>query len=92
MHLLPLNDASAAYHNLKLDEKSSYLTTFAYQFGMYRYAKLPFSTALAGNKFQHKIDEIFRELTNVFGIADDILIEGYDADHKYNDRILMWVM
>ena len=31
-----LTDASSGYHNLKLDEKSSYLTTFACQFGQYR--------------------------------------------------------
>ena len=29
--------ASSGYHNLKLDEKSSYLTTFTCQFGRYRY-------------------------------------------------------
>ena len=34
--------------------------------------------------FQHKIDEIFSDIPNVFGIADDILVIGYDkngADH-----------
>ena len=30
-------DSSSRYHNLKLDEKSSYLTTFACPFGRYRY-------------------------------------------------------
>ena len=34
---LSLIDASSGYHSLKLDEKSSYLTTFACQFGCYRY-------------------------------------------------------
>ena len=34
---LSIIDASSGYHNLKLDEKSSYLTTFACQFGRYRY-------------------------------------------------------
>ena len=27
--------------------------------------------------FQHKIDEIFSDIPNVFGIADDILVIGY---------------
>ena len=34
--------------------------------------------------FQHKIDEIFSDMPNVFGIMDDILVMGYDdngADH-----------
>ena len=36
--------------------------------------------------FQQKIDEIQREQTNVFGIADDILIIGYDADGRGLDK------
>ena len=30
--------------------------------------------------FQHKIDEIFNDMPNVLGIADDILVIGYDKD------------
>ena len=30
--------------------------------------------------FQRKIDEIFKDLPNVFDIADDILVLGYDTD------------
>ena len=71
-------DASLGYHNLKLDKQSSYITTFAYLFGRYRYKRLPFRAALAGDMFQHKIDEIFNDMLNVFGIADNILVIGYD--------------
>ena len=35
-------DATSGYHNLKLDEKSSYLTTFTCPFGRYRYKQLSF--------------------------------------------------
>ena len=42
-------DASSGYHSLKLNEKSSYLTTFPCQFGRYRYARLPFSSGAGGN-------------------------------------------
>ena len=52
---LSLIDASSGYHNLKLDAKSSYLTTFACQFGGYRYKRLPFGVAPAGDMFQRKI-------------------------------------
>ena len=34
---LSLIDMSSGYHNLKLDEKSSYLTIFTIQFGRHRY-------------------------------------------------------
>ena len=73
-------DASSGYHNLKLDKKSSYLTTFACQFGRYRYKHLPFGAVPADDMFQCKIDEIFNDMPNVFRIADDILVIGYNND------------
>ena len=39
----------------------------------------------AGDMFQKKIDELFNGMPNVFGIADDILIAGFDElgkDHN----------
>ena len=33
-----------------------------------------------------KTEEIFKELPNVFGIAEDILILGHDADGKEHDN------
>ena len=65
-------DASSGYHNPKSDEKSSYLTTFACPFGRYRYKLLPFGAVPAGDMFQCKIDEIFSDMPNVFGITNDI--------------------
>ena len=49
---LSLIDVSSGYHNLKLDQRSSYLTTFACQFGRYRCKRLLFGEALAGDMFQ----------------------------------------
>ena len=37
-----LIDVSSGCWNLKLDEQSSYLTTFSCPFGGYRYIRLPF--------------------------------------------------
>ena len=79
-------DASSGYHNLKLDTQSSYLTTFACPFGRYRYKHLPFGAVLAGDMFQPKIDEIFNDMPNVFGIADDFLVIGYDKDGPDHDK------
>ena len=73
-------DVSSGYHNLKLDEKSSYLTTFACPFGQYQYKCLPFREVPVGDMSQHKIDKIFSDMPNVFGILDDILVIGYDED------------
>ena len=85
---LSLTDVSSDYHNLKLDEKSSYLTTFACQFGRYRYKRLLFGADPAEDIFQRKMDEIVKDLPNVFGIADGILVVGYDVDGKDHDNTL----
>ena len=48
------------------------------------YKELPFRAVPVGNMFQCKIDKIFSDMPNVFGIMDDILVIGYDkngADH-----------
>ena len=38
--------------------------------------------------FQSKINEIFKGLPNIFGIAEYILIVGYDTTGKKPDRSL----
>ena len=38
--------------------------------------------------FQRNIDELFHRLTNVFGIANDILIEGFDNIGRYHDETM----
>ena len=85
-------DASSGYHNLKLDKKSLYLTIFACQFGRYRYKHLPFGAAPAGDMFQSKIDEIFNNMPNVFRIADDIMVIGYNNDGKDHDEAVYNVL
>ena len=79
-------DMSSIYHNLKLDKQSSYLTTFPCLFGRYWYKHLPFGAVPAGDMFQCKIDEIFNDMPNVFGIADDILVIGYNKNGADHDK------
>ena len=79
---MTITDVSSGYHNLKHDEKLSYLTKYACQFGRYKFKRLPFGVAPVGDMFQQRINEIFRDLLNVYGIAGDILIVGYDADSR----------
>ena len=89
---LSIIDANLGYHNLKLDKQSSYLTIFACPLGRYRYKHLPFRAALAGDMFQHKIDKIFNDMPNVFGIADDISVIGYDKDGADHDEAVYKVL
>ena len=61
---------------------------FACSFGRYRYKHLPFGVVPAGIMFQHKIDEIFNDMPNIFGIADDVLVIGYDEDGADHDEAI----
>ena len=85
-------DASSGYHNLQLDTKLSYLTTFACPFGRFQYKHLPFRAGPVGDMFQCKIDEIFSDIPNVFGMADDILVIGYDEDGVDHDAAVHKVL
>ena len=42
--------------------------------------------------FKTKIDELFNDIPNVFGIADDILIEGCDINGRDHDARLKQVL
>ena len=83
---LSLIDASSGYHNQMVNEKPSYLTTSVCQFGTYRYKRLMFGAAPAGDKFHRKIYKLFKDLPKVFRIADDILVVGYKADGRDHDE------
>ena len=87
-------DVSLGYHNLQLDTKSSYLTTFTCPFGRDQYMHLPFRAVPVDNMFQCKIDDIFSDMPNVFGIMDDVLVIVYNedgADHNAKvHKVLRW--
>ena len=69
-------DASSGNWQLKLDDKSSYLTTFNTPFGRYRFRRLPFGLISAQDEFQRKMDEVFEGLPGVTPLVDEILISG----------------
>ena len=52
------------------------------------YERLPFRAAPAGDRFQRKIDKTIKESSNVFGIADEILVVGYDEGGRDHDNML----
>ena len=94
-----LNNAKYLSHRCKFRisqletrKKSSYLMVFACQFGRHRYKQLPFGAAPAGNKYQMKTDEIFKDMPYVFGIANDILVAGYEDDGRDHDETIQRVL
>ena len=87
-----LIDVSSDYHNLKLDDKSSHLTTVSFPFGRYWYVRLPFGVVLVRYIFKTKIGGLFTCMLNVIGIADDILTAVFDECSKDHDKILEKVL
>ena len=58
------------------DNESIRLCTFNTPFGRYRFKRLPFGIVLSQDIFQRKLDEVYRGIPNVMGIADDIIVCG----------------
>ena len=85
-------DARSGYWNIKLDQESSLLTTFNSPFGRHRFLRLPFGLICAQDIFQRKVDETFGDLTGVTGIADDIVVYGYNSDFSDHDENLRAVL
>ncbi|XP_062610827.1 uncharacterized protein K02A2.6-like [Saccostrea cucullata] len=78
-------DARSGYWTIKLDDDSSYLTTFNTPYGRYRFLRLPFGLKSAQDEFQRKIDYCYAGLKGVVAIVDDILVYGKTrAEHDSN--------
>ena len=77
---------SSVYHNIKLHK--NHLTSQQFNFSLAGTDSPDYHLELyQQDMFQGKIDEIFKGLPQVFGIADDILIVGFDADDRDDDRM-----
>lgn len=85
-------DARSGYWNIRLEEDSSYYTTFNTPFGRFRFLRLPFGLVCAQDVFQKKIDETYGDLPGVTGIADDIVVTGVKEDGSDHDENLRRVM
>ena len=76
------SDTNKGYFHVEMDYESSLLCTFNTPFGRFRPKRLPFGVKIAQDVIQHRLDEIFKDIPNVAGIADDILVCGSsDIEH-----------
>ena len=73
------------YWHQRLDEASSYLTTFNTEIERYRFAVMLFGITVAGDVFQHMLDECFGHIKNLIVIADGIMVVGRICNHKDHD-------
>ena len=82
-------DAKSAFWHIKLDEQSSYYTTFNSVFGRYRYLRMPYGISSGSEVYQQAIESLM-EGTPCKVIVDDILVYGTNmADHDANLKIVL---
>ena len=79
-------DLKDGYWHIKLDEESSYLTTFSTPFGKYRYGRLPFGLCVSQDVFQRKVDETFNPCEGTIGISDDVTLHG-KGEKQHDERL-----
>ena len=70
-------DGRNGYWNVKLDEESSYLTTFNTPFGRYRFLRMHVGLRMSQDIFfQSKIAETYHDCHGAIGMADDVTVYG----------------
>ena len=69
-------DLRNGFWHCKLDEDSSFLTTFNTPHGRFRWTRLPFGVSPAPEIFQRKLAEQLEGLHGITMIAEDILVYG----------------
>ena len=69
-------DAKDGFLQVKLDEKSSELTTFHTPSARYKSLRMPFGICSTAEEFQHHVQNVIEGLNGVETIADDLLVYG----------------
>ena len=73
-------DCVQGYHQLKLYEESSLLTTFMVSTGdgsqRYRFIHAPLGLNASGDLFCQKMDDAFIHIKGVSKLVDDVLVQG----------------
>ena len=77
-------DAKQGYWNVKLDEKSSYLTTFNTHKGRYRFLRMPFGLRMSQDIFSEENLWGLWEIKGAVGVANDINVFCTESTHDYN--------
>ena len=82
-------DCSKGFWHKVLTYESSMLTAFNCDLGKFRFSRMPFSINVAGDVFQCKLDQCIGDIRNVYCIADNIMVIGYEEDHSDHDKSLL---
>ena len=80
-------DTTKGHWHVELDHESSLLCTFNMPFGRYRFKRLRFGIVVSQDIFQQRLDDIYRNVPNVTGIANDIIVFG-STQEEHDDAFL----
>ena len=69
-------DAKTVFWQVRLDQNSSYLTTFNTPFGRYWWMRMPFGICSAPEVWQQWMNQLNEGLPGIEVIADDLLVCG----------------
>ena len=67
-------DARSGFWQVELDDESSKLCTLSTPWGKYRWKRLPFGLSCSGDMFKEKMDNVFGNLDDLSGIANDTFV------------------
>ena len=90
--IMTVCNCKKGYWHQKLDEASSFLTTFNTEIGRFKYIVMPFGATVARDVFQCKLDQCFGMMKQVIVIADDIVIVGKQQNHRDHDVALITLL
>ena len=79
-------DVRNGFWHVKLDDRSSYLTTFNTPFGRYWWKRMPFGIRSAPEVFQRKMHELIEGLPHVEVVADDFVVVGHRETQEQATR------
>ena len=86
--IMTVCNCKKGYWHQESNEASSFLTTFNTEIGHFRYTVMPLGATIAGDVFQHKLDQCFGHITDVIVIADDIMAVERKHNHRNHDQAL----
>ncbi|XP_055714231.1 uncharacterized protein K02A2.6-like [Phlebotomus papatasi] len=83
-------DIRNAYHQVELDEKCRYITTFITHKGVFRYKRLMFGISCAPEMFQTIMEQMLAKCSNTLNYIDDVVVFGKNEEE--HDHVLRQVL
>lgn len=79
-------DFNSAFHQLKIDEESRYITVFHAGNRLMRYKKLTMGTKPASGELNKALTPLFKDIANVHMIHDDLIIST-ETEEQHNEVV-----